>query len=139
MNDLDMNYSWKIGTTYDKRCVQMKPDNNCVLEPADCSVQAKYICMKSVCPDGFHWYDMKTCVKIMESTASKSDAIASCKDVHPAASLISLKSAHDQMTFENYLRKASLETEVFVGAEKKNLDQWLWDDGNSIFVSGTII
>ena len=33
IEDLAMNYAWKIGTSYDKNCVQMKSDVDYALEP----------------------------------------------------------------------------------------------------------
>ena len=68
---LNMDLAWKTGASFGDPCVQMKSDANFALEPTDCSGPAKYICMKSVCPDGFQWYDMRTCVKTMDTPASK--------------------------------------------------------------------
>ena len=73
---MNMDYAWKDGVSFGDPCVQMKLENEYALEPTDCSGPAKFICMKTVCPDGFQWYDMKTCAKTMDSAASKDDAIA---------------------------------------------------------------
>ena len=70
--------------------------------------------------------------------ASKSDALESCKSFHPSASLLSVKSAHKQMMFEEYLKRNSFTNEIFLGAELKENGHWFWDDGNPIFVSGNL-
>ena len=113
-------------------CVQIKPENENALEIIDCPLKAKYMCMKPTCPSGFHWYDMKTCVKTMDSPTSKTDAVASCKDLHPYANLLSPKSFYQQHVFENYLKTTSLTSKVFLGAELQDNTNWFWDDGNPI-------
>ena len=61
--------------------------------------------MKPVCPDGFQWYDMKTCAKSMDSAASKADALTSCKGFNPGATLLMPKTENDQKVMENYLKR----------------------------------
>ena len=69
---------------------------------------ARFICMKPVCPDGFQWYDMKTCAKSMDSAASKADALTSCKGFNPGATLLMPKTENDQQVMENYLQRIGL-------------------------------
>ena len=137
-NMLDLDYAWKTEITYDKQCVQMDPKNNYLLEPVDCSLESKYICMKTTCPDGFQWYDMNSCVSAIDSTSSKKDASASCKNLHPKAKLLSPKTAFDQMIFQEYLKSNSFTHEVFLGAEMNENGHWFWDADNPIFVAGKL-
>ena len=117
----------------------MNFENDFALEPADCSLEAKYVCVKSVCPQGFEWYDSKSCVKLMDTTASKSNAMSSCRNIHPRASLLTPKSANDQMVIKNYLKRKSFTDSLFLGAEMNENGHWHWDDGNPLFVSGNIL
>ena len=136
INSLGLDYAWNDGVTFDKQCVQMNFENDFALEPADCSLEAKYVCVKSVCPQGFEWYDSKSCVKLMDTTASKSNAMSSCTKIHPRASLLAPKSANDQMLIKNYLKRKSFKDSLFLGAEMNENGHWHWDDGNPLFVSG---
>ena len=136
---MNMDYAWKDGVSFGDPCVQMKQENEYALEPTDCTGPAKFICMKTVCPDGFQWYDMKTCAKTMDSAASKDDAIASCKSLNPGATLAIPKSTHEQKIMEQYLKRTDFTDEIFLGAIKKDNGHWFWDDENPMFVSGKII
>lgn len=133
--DLQMDYAWKSGASFGPACVQMKAENQYALEPVDCSGEAKFLCIKTLCPSGFLMYDMKTCAKVMTNTASKDDAIAACQALNPGAKMLAPKTKYEQFVMENFLQKAGLTTEVYLAAKKQDSGHWFWDDGTPIFVS----
>ena len=96
-----MDFAWKDGVTFDStsQCVQMKSDSEYALEPSTCSGEAYYICMKNLCGSGFQWYDMKSCAKVMDNTATKADALKACKELSPAANLAMPSSSSEQKIF----------------------------------------
>ena len=138
-SDLNMDDAWKTGASFGSPCTQMKPDSLYALEPAECSGEAKYICTKDVCPEGFAWYDKKSCAKVMDSTMSKSDALTQCKTDNPAATLLMPKSASEQRSMAQFLKTSGFTGEVFLGASRDDDFRWYWDDGYPIFVEGILI
>ena len=134
--DLNMDTAWKNGAAFGPGCVQMKADSMYALDPTDCSGEAKYICMKDTCPEGFSWYDKKSCAKVMDSTLAKEAALAECKTANPAATLMMPKSASEQRYMTQFLKNSAFTGEVFLGASRNGENKWTWDDGFPVFVEG---
>ena len=134
--DLGIDYAWKDGVDFSSgECVKLKGDSEYALEPSICSDEAPYICVKDLCGGGFLWYDMKSCAKVMDSTLSKQDALATCKELTPGATLLMPKTKHDQNVMEDFLRHNNFHEEVYLGAENLDNGHWFWDDGSPLFVS----
>ena len=135
ISQLALGESWSNGANFGADCVQMKPSDDFKLTPTGCDAgEAKSICMKNACPIGFTWLNMKKCVKIMDSSASKEDALSACKVVHPRATLLTPKSHLEQKEMEKFFLSAQLEDDIFLGAKKSEDGQWFWDDGSPLFV-----
>lgn len=133
--DLGMDWIWKTGASYGPSCVLMKFNNQYALEPSDCTEEANYICVKSICPPGFTMYDKKFCAKVMDSTANKDDATTACKNLNPGANLLMPKTHHDQLLMSNFLENSNENSEVYLGMKKDSSGHWMWDTGNPVFVS----
>ena len=114
----------------------MSPGDDYLLNPAKCTDEANYMCMKLLCPSGLKWYDMKRCVKIMDTPSTKDEALAKCREIHAGANLFTVKSNYEQNVMEQFLLRAGVTDEVFLGATKLENGHWFWDDGNPIFTTG---
>ena len=135
-NVTEIDFVWKQDSSFGPPCVQMKPDSHYLYEPNECNGEARYICMKPVCPEGFQWFDRKSCAKFMTNPASKIDAIATCKNENAGAFISSPKSTHEQYILEQFLIKMEVTSNIHLGIEKQANDHWYWHDGSPVFVSG---
>lgn len=133
--DLNMDFAWKTGASFGDSCVIMKSSNQYSLEPAACTEEANYVCIKSICPAGFIMYDKKFCAKVMDSTATKDDAVSACRDLNPGANLFIPTTHYDQVLMKNFLLKSNENNEVYLGMTKDANGHWVWDTGSPVFVS----
>ena len=134
-DELEMNKAWKDTGAFGKPCVQMTGDDY-KLESAECSSQARFICVKDTCPEGFTWFDHKSCIKLMNEPRTKSEAETLCKEEFPRASLFMPTTQIEQATLEGWLKDSSITSSMFLGAQKVD-NQWVWDDGGPIFMEGS--
>ena len=134
--ELEIHKAWKATGAFGKPCVVMVGGNDYLMESVDCSTQAKFICVKDTCPDGFSWFDHKSCIKVMNEPSTKSDAEVKCMGESPRATLFMPKTQQEQRNLEKWLRDSTMTTNFFLGA-KKIENGWVWDDGKPVFINGS--
>ena len=132
---LGMTQEWLDTASYGPSCVRMSATSDYLLEPVSCTEKAKFICVKDTCPDGFVWFDQKSCVKIIDDVAAKEDISKSCRASHPSATLFMPKTKNEQITFETFLKDHFIKENVFIGGSRLS-NLWIWDDGTQIFMTG---
>ena len=133
--NLGMTQGWKDNSQYGPSCVWMSATFDYHLEPVSCDEKAKFICVKDICPEGFVWFDHKSCVRIINETASKEDASDKCKTSHPSATLFMPKTKNEQKTFETFLKDHLMDGNIFIGGSRSS-NMWFWDDGTQMFIAG---
>lgn len=135
---LNMDYAWLSSASFGPPCVRMKKSGHYHLEPSACSGEAKFVCTKSLCPNGFEWFDKKGCAKLMRTPSPKDDALSQCQDVNPGASLIGPQSPHEQSNLIKFLKQLQFKEEIYLGAKKQESGHWMWDNGHPLFVQGIL-
>ena len=89
---------------------------------------------RTVCPDGFEWFDHSGCIALVKTPAAKDAAITECQKLNPRAKLMMPKTSFKQLKLEQFAAAKSLsETNYFLGMSKV-AGHWLWDDGAPVFV-----
>ena len=132
--ELEIHKAWKVTGAFGKPCVVMS-GNDYLMESAECSSQAKFVCVKDTCPDGFSWFDHKSCIKVIDEPSTKSEAETKCMDKSARATLLMPKTQKEQTNLERWLKDSSMTTTFFLGA-KKIENGWVWDDGRPVFIDG---
>ena len=133
--ELEIHKAWKVTGAFGKPCVVMS-GNDYLMESAECSSQAKFVCVKDTCPDGFSWFDHKSCIKVIDEPSTKSEAETKCMDKSARATLLMPKTQKEQTNLERWLKDSSMTTTFFIGA-KKIENGWVWDDGRQVFIDGS--
>ncbi len=91
-----------------------------------------------VCPDGFESLDGMNCVKLIDTAASKADALTQCHSVNPRATLVTPKTDLQQRNLVQFLKDHNVNEDVHLGLSKKDDGFWYWDDGEPLFVQRRI-
>ena len=79
-------------------------------------------------------YAGRTCIKLIATAASKSDAESQCQALSDKSRLVTIKNGFEQKAIEEFLKDNSITEDVYVGATYET-NQWLWSDGSPVFIS----
>ncbi len=135
--DMNMDFAWTSSASFGgpNECAQMKSANNYLLEPAPCTGEANFVCIKTVCPTGMMMLSTKQCAQVMDSTKTKAEALTECQNINPAATLATPKTSFDQKLLEQFLTRNAITGDVVLAASKSEEGHWFWDDGSPIFIA----
>ena len=79
-------------------------------------------------------YAGRTCIKLITTAASKSDAESQCQALSDESRLVTIKNGFEQKAIEEFLKDNSVAEDVYVGATYTT-NQWLWSDGSPVFTT----
>ena len=146
---------WNPSDSHTMPCVKMSAFVEYKLASVACSETAKYICTKQsrknsisfnmscpfstysfllVCPDGFTSLDGINCVTVIDTAASKEDALAECRKLNPSAIMVTPKTEVQQRQLQKLLNDGSVTEDIHIGLSKADDGHWYWDDGDPLFV-----
>ena len=96
--------------------------------------ESLYDIFSIVCPSGMVEYAGRTCIKLITTAASKSDAESQCQALSDESRLVTIKNGFEQKAIEEFLKDNSVAEDVYVGATYTT-NQWLWSDGSPVFTT----
>ena len=96
--------------------------------------ECSYYVFPIVCPSGMVEYAGRTCIKLITTAASKSDAESQCQALSDESRLVTIKNGFEQKAIEEFLKDNSVTEDVYVGATYTT-NQWLWSDGSPVFTT----
>ena len=124
---------WVASESFNNPCTVMAGGSDQYkLKSVSCSSQAKFACVKSLCPNGASLFAGKKCIKLVTNAATKTDAENSCKS--DSSRLLSIMNRYEQTELEQFLQSNSITDDIHLGATKTD-GQWLWSDESPMFVA----